>query len=161
MKSVAILDAARKPLAPTTLRRAAMLLKRGKAAVFCRAPFTIILKRAVSDVQTPDLRLKIDPGSKTSGVAIVDQETGEVVFAANLHHRGQTIKKSLDLCRAQRRNRRHRKTRYRQPRFDNRGRPQALSAVTTSRRLFDKQLIVCSCQGQALARSGDPDFLSI
>ncbi len=124
MKTVAVLDTTRKPLAPTTLRRAAMLLQRGQAAVFCRAPFAIILKREVSDVQTPDLQLKIDPGSKTSGVAIVDQETGEVVFAANLHHRGQTIKKGLDSRRAQRRSRRNRKTRYRQPRFDNRRRPE-------------------------------------
>jgi RRXRR protein/HNH endonuclease len=101
--------------------------------------------REVSDIQTPDLNLKIDPGSKTSGAAIVDQETGEVVFAVNLHHRGQTIKKSLDSRRAQRRNRRHRKTRYRQPRFDNRRRPEgwlppslqsrAENLVTITRRL--------------------------
>jgi RRXRR protein/HNH endonuclease len=145
MKSVAVLDTTRKPLAPTTLRRAAMLLKRGRAAVFCRAPFAIILMREVSDIQTPDLNLKIDPGSKTSGAAIVDQETGEVVFAVNLHHRGKTIKKSLDSRRAQRRNRRHRKTRYRQPRFDNRRRPEgwlppslqsrAENLVTITRRL--------------------------
>src|SRR5262245_12323505 len=124
MKTVAVLDTTRTPLAPTTLRRAAMLLKRGKAAVFCRVPFAIILEREVSEVQTPDMNLKIDPGSKTSGVAIVNQATGEVVFAANLHHRGHTIKKSLDSRRAQRRSRRHRKTRYRQPRFDNRRRPE-------------------------------------
>ena len=121
---VAVLDTTRKPLAPTTLRRADLLLKRGKAAVFRRHPFTIILKREVSDVQTPDLQLKIDPGSKTSGIAIINQQTGEVVFAANIHHRGQAIKKSLDSRRAQRRHRRSRKTRYRQPRFLNRTRPE-------------------------------------
>src|SRR6266498_840655 len=121
---VAVLDTTRKPLAPTTLRRADLLLKRGKAAVFRRHPLTIILKREVSDVQTPDLQLKIDPGSKTSGIAIINQQTGEVVFAANIHHRGQAIKKSLDSRRAQRRHRRSRKTRYRQPRFLNRTRPE-------------------------------------
>jgi 5-methylcytosine-specific restriction endonuclease McrA len=121
---VAVLDTNKKPLAPTTPRRARLLLKSGKAAVFRRYPFTLILKREVFDVQTPDLRLKIDPGSKTTGVAIVHQETGEVVFAAEIEHRGQAIKASLDSRRSLRRGRRNRKTRYRKPRFDNRTRPE-------------------------------------
>jgi hypothetical protein len=45
-----------------------------------------------------------------------------VVFAAELTHRGQAIKKRLDARRAARRSRRNRKTRYRKPRFDNRAR---------------------------------------
>jgi 5-methylcytosine-specific restriction endonuclease McrA len=99
------------------------LLSRGEAAVFRRAPFTIILKREVSDVQTPDHRLKIDPGSKVTGIAIVNQQTGAVVFAAEIEHRGHVIKKSLDARRAVRRGCRNRKTRYRKPRFNNRRRP--------------------------------------
>src|SRR6266511_5151024 len=114
------------------------LLSRGEAAVFRRAPFTIILKREVSDVQTPDLQLKIDPGSKTTGIAIVNQQTGEVIFAAEINHRGHDIKKSLDARRAVRRSRRNRKTRYRKPRFNNRrrsegwqiGRAHVLTPVT-------------------------------
>jgi len=90
--------------------------------VFRRAPFTIILKKEVSDPETPDLHLKIDPGSKTTGIAIVNQQTGEVVFAAEIEHRGHAIKKSLDARRAIRRKRRCRKTRYRKPRFNNRSR---------------------------------------
>jgi tRNA A37 threonylcarbamoyladenosine synthetase subunit TsaC/SUA5/YrdC len=35
-------------------------------------PLTIVLKRAVEDVQVPVLRLKIDPGSKKTGLAIVN-----------------------------------------------------------------------------------------
>ena len=100
------------------------LLSRGEAAVFRRAPFTIILKREVSDVQTPDLQLKIDPGSKTTGIAIVNQQTGEVIFAAEINHRGHDIKKSIDARRAVRRSRRNRKTRYRKPRFNNRRRSE-------------------------------------
>ncbi len=92
--------------------------------MFRRAPFTIILKREVSDVQTPDLQLKIDPGSKTTGIAIVNQQTGEVIFAAEINHRGHDIKKSLDARRAVRRSRRNRKTRYRKPRFNNRRRSE-------------------------------------
>jgi 5-methylcytosine-specific restriction endonuclease McrA len=143
---VAVLDTTRKPLAPTPPRRARLLLKSGKAAVFRRYPFTLILKREVVGVQTPDLRLKVDPGSKTTGVAIVHQDTGEVVFAAEIGHRGQAIKKNLDARRAIRRGRRNRKTRYREPRFDNRRRsegslPPSLesrveNAFTWSRRLI-------------------------
>ncbi len=68
------------------------------------------------------LRIKIDPGSKTTGLAIVNDASGEVVFAAELAHRGQTIKAKLDARRAVRRSRRQRHTRYRKPRFDNRRR---------------------------------------
>jgi 5-methylcytosine-specific restriction endonuclease McrA len=121
---VAVLDADKKILAPTRPQRARVLLKRGKAAVYRRYPFTIILKRAVEDVRTPDLVLKIDPGSKKTGIAIVNQKTGEIVFAAEIEHRGEMIKKKLDTRRAVRRNRRNRKTRYRKPRFLNRRRPK-------------------------------------
>src|SRR5499426_10222 len=121
---VAVLDTTKKPLAPTTPRRARLLLKSGKAAVFRRYPFTIILKREIVNPSTPDLKLKLDPGSKTTGVAIVNQESGEVVFAGEIGHRGQTIKSKLDARRALRRGRRNRKTRYRKPRFDNRRRPE-------------------------------------
>ena len=74
------------------------------------------------------LRLKIDPGSKTTGIAILSPErsegsTGEIVFAAELQHRGQQIKKAISSRRAVRRSRRSRKTRYREPRFSNRTRP--------------------------------------
>jgi 5-methylcytosine-specific restriction endonuclease McrA len=121
---VAILDADKKVLAPTRPQRARVLLKKSKAAVYRRYPFTIILKRAVEGVRTPDLRLKIDPGSKKTGLAIVNQKTGEIVFAAEIGHRGEAIKKNLDTRRAVRRNRRNRKTRYRKPRFLNRTRPK-------------------------------------
>jgi 5-methylcytosine-specific restriction endonuclease McrA len=119
-----VLDTTKKPLSPTTPRRARFLLKSGKAAVFRRYPFTIILKREIENPMTPDLKIKIDPGSKTTGVAIVNQQTGEIVFAAEIEHRGQAIKTSLDARRGLRRGRRQRKTRYRKPRFDNRRRPE-------------------------------------
>ena len=92
--------------------------------MFKRYPFTIILKVAVEQPELDSLRLKLDPGSKTTGIAIVNDATGEVVFAAELTHRGQAIKESLDSRRAVRRSRRQRHTRYRKPRFDNRRRPQ-------------------------------------
>ena len=54
------------------------------------------------------LRLKIDPGSQTTGMALVDDLSGEVVFAAELTHRGPAIKHALDQRRAVRRGRRQR-----------------------------------------------------
>ncbi len=91
--------------------------------MFRRYPLTIILKREVEKPQTPDLALKFDPGSKTTGIAIVNQTSGEVVFAANLEHRGNTIKASMDSRRLVRKHRRARNTRYRRPRFLHRTKP--------------------------------------
>src|ERR1700692_1106111 len=56
---------------------------------------TQLLKTAVEAPIEP-LRVKIDPGSKTTGIAIVNDATGEVVYAAELSHQGEAIKKRLD-----------------------------------------------------------------
>jgi 5-methylcytosine-specific restriction endonuclease McrA len=124
VSKVFVLDSYYKPLDPVHPGRARLLLKQGKAAVYRRFPFTIILKMVVDQLRVEPLRLKIDPGSKTTGITIVNDATGEVVFAANLEHRGGSIKKSLDSRRVVRRARRHRETRYRKPRFQNRRRPK-------------------------------------
>src|SRR5215475_9092188 len=93
--AVPVLDTTKKPLAPTTERRARLLLDKGKAAVFRRIPFTIILKREVPNPSIPDLRLKIDPGSKTTGMTIINQDSGEIVLAAEIEHRGQKVNPHL------------------------------------------------------------------
>ncbi len=120
MQTVFVVDTNKQPLAPTHPARARKLLTLGKAAVWRRYPFTIILKRAVEHPESSPLRLKLDPGSRTTGLAVLNDASGEVVFAAELHHRGQHIRASLEDRRARRRSRRQRHTRYRQPRFDNR-----------------------------------------
>ena len=85
--------------------------------------FTIILKdRMVEDSIVHRHQIKIDPGSKVTGIAIVKEETGVVVAAVEVEHRGQAIKAALDSRRTIRRGRRKRKTRYRKPRLDNRRR---------------------------------------
>jgi 5-methylcytosine-specific restriction endonuclease McrA len=112
------------------------LLSSGKAAVFRRVPFVIILKEAVERVETPELRLKVDPGSKTTGIAVVNQTSGQVAFALELTHRGQAIKDALDSRRAIRRSRRNRKTRYRKPRFLNRTRPKGWLAPSLEHRVL-------------------------
>jgi 5-methylcytosine-specific restriction endonuclease McrA len=81
------------------------------------------LKRAVTDAQPAPLRLKVDPGSRTTGLALVNDASGQVVWAAELTHRGQQVKDRLTQRRACRRSRRGRHTRYRPRRFANRRRP--------------------------------------
>src|SRR5215471_12992887 len=123
MSCVFVIDKNHQPVMPCTPARARMLLRRGQAAVFRRFPFTIILKRAIPSAENQPLRLKIDPGSHTSGIAIVDDNTGDVVYAAEISHRGQEVGEALDKRRATRRGRRTRKTRYRPARAHNRSRP--------------------------------------
>ena len=118
---VFVLDTNRNPRNPVHPAEARLLLSQQKAAVFRRFPFTIILKESAKEEPEP-MRLKIDPGSRTTGMAIVNDTTGEIIFAAGLKHRGQRIKNLLESRRAVRRSRRNRKTRYRKPRFLNRTR---------------------------------------
>jgi 5-methylcytosine-specific restriction endonuclease McrA len=120
--SVFVLDNNRRPLMPCHPARARELLTKGKAAVFRRYPFTVILKNR-DNGDTQPVTLKIDPGSKITGMALIN-DAGSVLFAAELTHRGSAIKASLDSRRALRLSRRSRKTRYRQPRFSNRTKPK-------------------------------------
>lgn len=120
MSKVFVLDTNKQPLDPVHPGKARLLLTQGKAAVFKQYPFTIILKIAIEKPDVQPLRIKLDPGSKTTGIAIVNDATGEVVFAAELLHRGAYIKERLEKRRRIRRSRRQRQTRYRKPRFLNR-----------------------------------------
>jgi 5-methylcytosine-specific restriction endonuclease McrA len=135
MSRVFVSDANKQPLNPVHAGRARILLKEGKAAVFKRYTFTIILKVALEKPQVHPLRIKIDPGSQTTGIALVDDARGEVVFAAELVHRGEAIKHALDQRRAVRRGRRQRKTRYRKPRFTNRRRKDGWIAPSLESRV--------------------------
>ncbi|NET91195.1 MAG: HNH endonuclease [Kamptonema sp. SIO1D9] len=124
MSKVFVLDTNKQPLNPIHPGRARMLLSQGKAAVFRRYPFTVILKQEVSNPKIEPLRIKIDPGAKTTGLALVNDSTGEVVWVAELQHRGFRIRDALTSRRQLRWSRRNRKTRYRKPRFLNRTRSQ-------------------------------------
>src|SRR5436309_5469936 len=120
MSKVFVLDTNKQPLGPVHPGRARLLLKEGKAAVYRRFPFTLILKRALEAPPLPPLRLKIDPGSQTTGLAILNDAAGEVVWAAELTHRGKHIKHSMDRRRSVRRSRGQRETRHRPPSSSNR-----------------------------------------
>lgn len=123
MSKIFVLDTNKNPLNPIHPARARMLLQERKAAVWKRYPFTIILKDALPNADVAPLRLKIDPGAKFTGLALVNDASSEVVWAAELEHRGFQIRDALTKRRQLRRGRRNRKTRYRQPRFNNRKRP--------------------------------------
>ena len=117
MTRVLVLDAEQRPLAPCHPARAHRLLSAGKAAVWRRYPFTLILRDNRPEAQPAPLRMKIDPGSKTTGLALLNDASGQVVWAAALSHRGEQVKDRLAQRRACRRRRRTRHTRYRPARF--------------------------------------------
>jgi 5-methylcytosine-specific restriction endonuclease McrA len=142
MSYVFVIDANRKPLNPVHPGYARLLLTRKKAAVFLRYPFTIILKDAPEQKEGHPLRLKIDPGSHTTWLALFNDATGQVIFALELSHRGDAIKKALEQRRAVRRGRRQRKTRYRKPRFKNRARPKGWMAPSLESRVANVLTLV-------------------
>jgi 5-methylcytosine-specific restriction endonuclease McrA len=111
---VFVVDTHKKPLDPVHPGKARKLLNQGEAAVFRRYPFTIILKYEVPASPPQACQLKLDPGSKTTGFAVVQNH--RVIWAAELTHWGNSIKQAL-LHRREvvRRGRRSRKTRYRCP----------------------------------------------
>ncbi|GET40192.1 RNA-guided endonuclease IscB [Microseira wollei] len=122
---VFVLDKNLFPLEPCHPARARELLKKGRVKVFKPYPFTIVMQdRTVEESTTHPHRIKIDPGSKVTGFAVVQEETGRVTCALEVSHRGQVIRDSLLSRAALRRGRRNRKTRYRKPRFLNRTRPE-------------------------------------
>lgn len=132
-----VLDRNKEPLDPCHPARARELLSAGRAAVFRHKPFTIILKdRTIEESVTHDHVLKLDPGSKTTGIAVLQAGTDRVVFAAELQHRGQAIRNALESRRALRGGRRGRKTRYRKPRFLNRTRPAGWLAPSLQHRVL-------------------------
>ena len=133
---VFVLDKDFKPLDPCRPARARLLLKQGRAKVLRRYPFTIILKDLeVENCTTHNHQLKIDPGTKTTGLAILQDNT--VIWGAEITHRGFQIRDALTSRRQLRRSRRHRKTRYRKPRFLNRKRPEGWLAPSLMSRLHN------------------------
>ena len=143
MSHVFVLDNDRRPLRPMHPGTARLWLNQGKAAVLRRYPFTIILNETPPKRPSEPMRVKIDPGSKRTGLAVVNDTTGQVVWAAELSHRGQAIKKSLTNRRAVRRSRRQRKTRYRAARFDNRRRREGWLSPSLESRVHNILTWVC------------------
>lgn len=133
------------PCHPARVRE---LLSKKRAVVVRHTPFTIRLKdRLREDSVVQGVTVRIDPGSKCTGIAVttdietVDTRTGEVttarkgLFAAELQHRGQAIRKSMEQRSNYRRRRRSANLRYRAPRFRNRTKPKDWLAPSLQHRV--------------------------
>ncbi|MGW3031005.1 RNA-guided endonuclease IscB [Streptomyces sp. NPDC001178] len=123
------------PLMPCHPARARELLSKGRAVVARQVPFTIRLKdRTLADSEVDGVQLRIDPGSKGTGLHLTDEKKetngqGATVtvrrglISVELQHRGDQIR----MCMQQRAGYRHRRRsancRYRAPRYNNRPHP--------------------------------------
>ena len=120
IQMVFVIDKNKKPLDMCHPAKARKLLKSGKAAIYRKYPFTIILKREAEN-EVNGYRIKIDYGSRHTGISILKGTM--VMWLATLHHR-TNIKQKLDERRGYRRRRRYANLRYRKPRFNNRKRAE-------------------------------------
>jgi len=84
--AVLVLDRHKNPLMPCSEKRARLLLDRGRARIHRMVPFTIrLVDRVVEDSTLQPIRLKLDPGSKTTGMALVrEKQTGDPETGASL-----------------------------------------------------------------------------
>jgi len=129
---VFVLDKKKRPLMPCHPARARELLRQKRAVVHRLVPFTIRLKdRLLEESVVQPVVLGIDPGSKTTGLALAREEEADKVgsvrhtlWLSELHHRGAGIRKALQQRAACRRRRRSANLRHRAPRFLNRRRPE-------------------------------------
>lgn len=96
-----------RPLMPTTRgSRVRFLLKTGAARVVGIKPFTVRLNYETPD-KTQQLVLGIDPGRTNIGLAVVNRDSGECVFAAEVETRNKDIAKLMEERKAHRQQRRH------------------------------------------------------
>ena len=130
---VLVIDRQKQPCNAISAAYARILLFTKQAVIHKRFPFTIRLRNDNAVLKDRSYTVKLDPGSRTTGVAITDDQDS-VVMLAELEHRGHIIKKNLDSRRAIRRSRRQRKTRYREVRFLNRARPKGWLAPSVKSR---------------------------
>ena len=113
-----VLDRQGKPLMPTTrLGKVYRLLKAQKAHIVSYEPFTIQLDYQPDTHVIQPMTLGVDSGAIHSGYSVANEHreyySAEVIARNDISNR-------LSDRRMYRRHRRYRKTRYRQPRFNNR-----------------------------------------
>lgn len=130
---VLVIDKHKHPCNTISEAYARILLFNKQAVIHKRFPFTIRLKNDNAVLKDRNYTVKIDPGSKHTGVAITDDKD-QVVMLAELEHRGHLIKKNLDNRRTIRHSRRQRRTRYRPARFLNRTKPKGWLAPSVKSR---------------------------
>ncbi|MFC9911520.1 RNA-guided endonuclease IscB [Streptomyces sp. NPDC059862] len=143
------------PLMPCHPARARELLRKGRAVVARQVPFTIRLKdRTRAESEVDGVQLRIDPGSKGTGLALTDEkkETGEDgaiatirrgLISVELQHRSDQIRACMQQRAGYRRRRRSANCRYRSPRSHNRVHPAGWLPLSVRHRV-DTTLSIAS-----------------
>ena len=149
-RRVFVLCKSKQPLMPCHPARARALLRKGKAVVHRLYPFVIRLQTRTTGATQP-VAIKLDPGAKTTGAAIVrrhhlNPKIQSVLFTCEITHRGFLIRDSLTQRASFRGARRGRKTRYRAPRFDNRTKPEGWLPPSLRHRVETMQSWVARCR---------------
>jgi 5-methylcytosine-specific restriction endonuclease McrA len=136
VQHVMVLDRRGNPLMPCHPARARELLRKGRAVVVRHTPFVIRLKDRVGGEIQP-VRLGVDPGSKTTGMAVSRDHIGvrHLLFRLEVGHRSAQIHKKMQERAAYRRRRRGANLRYRAPRFLNRTKPKGWLAPSLRSRV--------------------------
>jgi 5-methylcytosine-specific restriction endonuclease McrA len=118
---VFVLNKHKEPLMPCSEKRARKLLENKKAVIHKYTPFTIRLKNEVEDCKVEPLQIKIDPGSKETGIAVIQEKEDKLLlrYAGIVKHK-ITVADNLKHRSQMRRGRRNRNTRYRPARWANR-----------------------------------------
>jgi len=130
---VLVIDKHKKPCNTISNAYARVLLFKKQAVIHKRFPFTIRLKNDSAVLKDRAYTVKVDPGSRTTGIAVTDDKDS-VVMLAEIEHRGKIVKRNLDSRKVIRRSRRNRKTRYREARFLNRTKPKGWLAPSVKSR---------------------------
>jgi len=114
---------------PCSEKRARLLLQRERAVVHRLHPFTIRLRdRLLEESALQPVGLKLDPGSKVTGAAVVRRKKtpegprDHALHLVEIAHRDYVVRERMRKRAAYRRRRRNANLRYRAPRFDNRRR---------------------------------------
>ena len=119
------------PLMPCHPAKARTLLKQGNAKVVTRTPFTIQLLYGSSGYKQP-ITLGVDSGFNNIGLSAITEK--RELYCAELKLRTDIVKLNSERS-MYRRNRRNRKTWYRQPRFLNRKKPEGWLAPSIQHKL--------------------------
>lgn len=126
--SVFVLDKKHRPLMPCRPARARRLLRAGRARVVKRFPFVIrLVDRTVEQSEVQPVLIKLDPGSRETGAAVVrddEKKRHHALAFFVIKHRGGAIRDALKARSAFRRRRRSQNFRCRSPRFLNRVKPK-------------------------------------
>ena len=142
--TVPVLDADGSPLMPTRPSRARRLMRQDHAEKrWVKGTFCVRMLDVRADdegVEVDGVELNIDPGAKATGLVVVSEtpEGRKTHALIELRHRGARIRNRMDKRRAMRRGRRSR-LRNRQPRFDNRTRPDGWLAPSMITRLANTE----------------------